>query len=314
LRLVESAFPEQPRLGEGRRARDEPVRLGQPPFLAFPPAQIAAFEMSADTGRLRLATYVIGLFGPQGPLPLHVTVRALDRRRHEHDPTLAHFVDIFHHRLIALFYRAWAKARPTVEYDRPATDRFARRLGALAGAPTTAFLKRSPLPDGFVQYAAGLFAMQQRTPEALERLIALFFGVQVRIREFVGAWLDIPTEARTRLGDPDGSSRLGTEAVLGVRTYARNHRFRVLLGPLHLPRFERFLPAGRSLLALRALVRRAIGMQLDWDVQLLLQRDEVPATRLNGATMLGWTSWLQAHKHAIDADDLILPGNIVEQV
>jgi type VI secretion system protein ImpH len=313
LRLIEAAFPEQPRLGEGRRARDEPARLTQPPFVAFPPAQIAAIGNTPGTARLRLATYAIGMFGPQGPLPLHVTMRALERSRHGHDPTLAHFVDVFHHRLIALFYRAWAKARPTVEYDRPASDRFARRLSALAGMSTTAFVARSPLPDGFVRYAAGLFAAQARTPEALTRLITLFFEVPVRIREFVGAWLEIPQESRTRLGRRDAASLLAADAVLGIRTYARGHRFRVLLGPLRFAQFERFLPFGSSLPTLRALVRQTVGMQFDWDLQLVLQRAEVPAARLDGEARLGWTAWLDTEARAADADDLVLPGSIAEQ-
>jgi type VI secretion system protein ImpH len=305
LRLIEAAFPNRPRLGEGRRARDDPVRLGQPPFLVFPPAQIASCTVSAE-GVGRLATYAFGLFGPHGPLPLHVTVRALDRSRYSDDSVLVHFIDIFHHRMASLFYRAWAKARPAVEYDRPATDRFARRLASLGGAPTRAFLGRSALPDGFTLYAAGLFAMQGRMPEVLERLIRLFFDVPVRIREFVGGWLEIPPEERTRLGAPADFARLARGSVVGTRCFARHHRFRVMLGPLRLQEFERFLPPGGSLAALAAIVRRFVGLDLEWELQLLLRRDEVPTARLGGGERLAWTSWLDTAERDADAGDLVL--------
>ena len=123
LRLLESAYPNHPRLGEARRARDEPVRLNQPPHLHFPPAQIAGFRAGQGAASAVLTTYGFGLFGPQGPLPLHVTAEALSRLRHRHDPALAAFCDLFHHRLATLYYRAWANARPSVEHDRPNRDR-----------------------------------------------------------------------------------------------------------------------------------------------------------------------------------------------
>jgi type VI secretion system protein ImpH len=284
LRLIEAAHPDRPRLGEGRRARDEPVRLGQPPHLAFPPAQVASYGPVPDSRRPpRLWTYAFGLFGPQGPLPLHVTRHALARLRRDRDPTLTDFCDVLHHRLATLFYRAWAAARPAVQADRPARDRFAL-------------------------YGAGLLAMQTRPPEALARLTALFFKVPVRIEEFVAGWLDIPPAQQTRLGLERGASRLGEDAVVGARTFARHQRFRIVLGPVGLERFLRFLPVGPALPQLRALVRHAAGLEHDWDAQLVLRRAEVPTARLGADTRLGWTSWLATRERRHDADDLVLIG------
>ena len=78
LRIIEAAHAERARLGEGRRGGDEPVRLAQPPELAFPPGDIAGLD--TPPGRPpRLRTHLMGLFGPHGPLPLHLTVRARER-------------------------------------------------------------------------------------------------------------------------------------------------------------------------------------------------------------------------------------------
>jgi type VI secretion system protein ImpH len=309
LRLIEAAHPDRPKLGEARRARDEPVRLGQPPHLHFPPAVIAAFSGGRNGRPPRLLTYAFGLFGPQGPLPLHVSREAFSRARHRSDPALAEFCDVLHHRFLALYWRAYAKARPAVEQDRPGASRFRHRLGAVAGLPGPGSSARSALPDRFPLFAAGLLAMQTRPAEAIARLVALYFAVPAKVQEFVGAWLDIPPRALTRLGLPDGSSRLGQDAIVGTRAYLRHHRFRLVLGPLGLADFLGFLPDGDARAKLAAMVRRVPGPEMDWDTQLVLRRDEVPATALDGTARLGWTSWLPTRQRDRDADDVVLLGS-----
>lgn len=305
LRMIEAAYPDRPRLGEARRARNEPVRLGQPPHLHFAPASIAAFTAGRDGRPSRLLTYAFGLFGPQGPLPLHVSREAFIRTRHRSDPTLADFCNVFHHRLLALYWRAYAKARPAVEHDRPETSRFRNRLGAVIGLAGPAFFGRSALPDRFSLSAAGLLALQTRPAEALSRLVALYFAVPARVQEFVGAWLDIPPRLCTRLD----AGRLGRDTVVGTRVYLRHHRFRLVLGPLRLAQFLGFLPDGDARATLDAMVRRVAGPELDWDVQLVLRRDEVPAIHLDSTARLGWTSWFTTPQRGQDADEVVLPGS-----
>jgi type VI secretion system protein ImpH len=309
LRLIESAYPGQPRLGEARRARDEPVRLGQPPHLFFPPSAIAGFDSPGRGHPPRLTNYAFGLFGPQGPLPLHISRDAFSRARHSSDATFADFCDLFHHRLLALYWRAYAKARPAVEQDRPEKSRFRNRIGAVAGLPGPVFFGRTALPDNFSLFAAGLLALQTRPPEAITRLISLFFAVPVKVREFVGAWLDIPPHAQTRIGFVRGNSRLGQNIVVGSRVYARHHRFRLILGPLSLTQFLEFLPNQDARTKLDAMVRQVPGIDMDWDVQLVLRPDQVPKTMLGVSTRLGWTSWLDTRHRIRDADDLVLVGN-----
>lgn len=302
LRLIEAAFPDRARFGEGRRAVDEPIRLGQPPHLIFPPADIAGFEPAGPGSTARLRSYVLGLFGPHGPLPLHVTAHARERARRDRDTSFADFCDLFHHRMLSFFYRAWASARPTVEQDRPDRDRFARRVGALAGLATPAFHHRHALPDRFALFGVGLLTQRQRPPEAVSRLVACFLRVAVRVEEFVGGWLELPPGDRARLG----RARLGADAVLGRYRFERGHRFRLVLGPMCLPEFRQLLPDGGALQPLRALVQLAAGPELDWDARLVLRRAEVPALHLDGGSRLGWTSWLHADPRSRDADDLVL--------
>src|SRR6185503_14337783 len=70
-----------------------------------------------------------GLFGPNSPLPPHITEYVLERELHHKDPTITAFFNIFHHRLISFFYRAWASSQKSADFDRPADQRFATYIG-----------------------------------------------------------------------------------------------------------------------------------------------------------------------------------------
>src|SRR5262249_37180338 len=128
LRRIECLYEDRPRWGRALRPIDEPVRLGQEADLSFAPAPLASVDRR--DGRVpRLQVRLFGLFGPNGPLPIHLTEYARERLQHAGDSTLSRFLDVLHHRFLALFYRAWAQAQPTVNRDRPRDDRFTVYIG-----------------------------------------------------------------------------------------------------------------------------------------------------------------------------------------
>ena len=133
LRRLECLAADKPRWGTALRPVDEPIRLGQDPDLTFAPAPLATVEFGSNGSPARLQVRLFGLLGPNGPLPIHMTEYVRHRLRHANDPTLSRFLDIFHHRFIALFYRAWAQAQPHVNRDRPAHDRFRVYVGSFIG-------------------------------------------------------------------------------------------------------------------------------------------------------------------------------------
>lgn len=304
IRLLEAAHPLAPPLGRARRAADEPVRLGQPPELSFPPAEILAFEAGRGGRPARLLSRVLGLFGPHGALPLGVTARAHALARREGDRTFADFADVFHHRMLALYYRAWAEARPAVGEDRRDASRTRERLRALLGLPESAGRATGPLPERFLLFVAGLLLPGGRPAEALERALVLWLGLPAAIEEFRLQWLAIPQRLRARLG----RGRLGRDSVLGRRVPDRACRFRVRLGPMGLADYEALLPGGGLLRSVVALVVLFQGRALDFDLLLVLRREEVPGARLDGRARLGWTSWLAAGQRKRDAEDLVLDG------
>jgi type VI secretion system protein ImpH len=305
LRRLEAEHADRPRLGKSRRPGDDAIRLAQEPSLAFAPSAIAAFQRTPDLPP-RLSVYVLGLLGPNGPLPLHLTEYARSRARTYGDAALARFLDIFHHRLLSLFYRAWGSSRPTVHFDRPASDRFGIWIASTFGQGGPAFAGRDEVPDLAKRHFAGHLSLQSRNASGLEAIVQDFFGVPARVESFRGTWLDIPADALWRLGAAGGIGLLGVSTSVGTRVWDRAQSFRLALGPLSLAEYERFLPGSPATTRLKMLVRNFVGDELDWDVNLILARNHVPPFPLGGTLRLGATTWLSGGVPDADPADLVM--------
>ncbi len=305
LRRVECAYPRKARLGKAARPVDEPVRLGQEPSLGFAPSTLAYYTPPTAGRPARLGVHFMGAFGPNGPLPLHLTEYARDRLRNANDPTFVRFLDVFHHRALSLFYRAWADAQPVVGRDRPGEDRFATYVGALLGLGSPALRDRDGFPDTAKLYFAGRLSAQARNAEGLEAMLGEYFGLPVRIEEFVGEWLPLPDRDRWRLGRANRAGALGIGSVLGARAWHRQGKFRVAFGPLTSEQFQSLLPGGARLPRLVAAVRNYTGDSLDWDVRLTVNERAEEVFR-PGLTRLGWTTWLGRCPEGRRRQDVIL--------
>src|SRR6185437_10736270 len=118
-----------------------------------------------------------------------------------------------------------------------------------------------------------------------------------------------PPEDRTSLGAGPLTAELGKTAVLGSRVWSRQHKFRIVFGPLSLADYKRLLPGGLSLHRLIPIVRNYAGDSLIWDVSLILRAGEVPKTQIGRQGQLGWTTWLTPRRAKTDAADLFLDAS-----
>jgi type VI secretion system protein ImpH len=307
LRRLDCAYPDRPQSGHAARPAEEPVRIGQDPSLTFAPAPVQAFRVptSERVGRLRVA--FLGLFGPQGPLPLHLTEHARDRMRGVGDRTFAGFVDLFHHRMFMLFHRAWAASRPTVGNDRPSTNPFGRYVGALCGLGSPSLLGRDELPDHAKLQFVGRLMCPARNAQGLRAMVATYFGLPATIEEFSGDWLTLPPENRWRLGYSADVSELGKTSIVGRRVFQRAHKFRVVLGPLKRQDFQSLLPGSPRLRKLAQLVRAYVGDELAWDVRLTLHPEERRQLALGRGNRLGYDAWLGGNQQAgVGTEELVV--------
>lgn len=317
LRRWEATHPALPRLGEALRPGDEPLRIGQGAELDFAPAPVQALIAQAEAVP-RLLQRVFGLVGPNGPLPLHLTELARERDRHHADPVLQRFLDLLTHRFALQFYRAWAQAQPVLAVDRPdGPARWAARLGAWAGLGLPALSQRDALGDDAKLAFIGRLSRQVRDADGLQAWCRSVFGVAVRIEPWVGHWVTLPPQACMRLrglpaaGPAVAEGALGRGAALGRTVWDVQHRFRIVLGPLTLQRYRSFLPGGAELKRLRAMVRQWVGLELDWELRLVLERQEVPRPRLGRAAPgaglgLGQCLWLGVRPRERHGDELLL--------
>ncbi len=304
-------FP-APRLGQAKRPRQESIRFGQDAQLDFAPAAIATFERLPN-GVPRIGQRFFGLFGPMGPLPLHLTEFTRERQRHHADPTAARFADVFHHRLLLLFYRAWAQAQPTAHLDRPDGDGFSRWVGALIGIATPEFARRDHVRDNAKRFHAAALMRSARNAEGLTKIVSQYFRVPAQVEPFVGHWLTVRKEDRSRLGGGQSSANpciLGRTTVAGRKVWDRQYRLRLLLGPLSYAQYQTFLPGQASLLALRDWLHHYLGLAFHCEVRPVLRGSDVPALQLGRREAmrgrLGQTAWLGQRNPHHHRDDLHL--------
>jgi type VI secretion system protein ImpH len=307
LRLLERADQNRPRIGEARRPAEEWVRIEQLPHLTFAPSDVTSAEPSSG-GRMRVQQLSFGIFGPNGVLPTHLTEHAFERRRHHEDGAFNDFVNVFQHRMATLFYRAWAEADPVASHARPDDDDFVRYAGALIGLPDGSALKRDSVADFAKLSRAGLFASASRSADGLEALLSDYFRQKIRVRQFVGGWLRVPVELRSRLGTSDGHAILGRTATLGASSWQCQGRFEIVVGPLRFEDFLQFLPGSRALRALGDLVQLYTSGEWSWQVRLLVDAGDAAGVSLGKVGRLGWTSWL-GRKQGVATDVVLQEGH-----
>lgn len=306
LRLIEAENPGMARFGKSKRPSQDPLRLGQEPSLAFAPSMLSTFRAGEDGKPDYLAGYFFGLFGPNGPLPLHLTEYARDREKLHHDATFRAFADIFHHRMMSFMYRAWANTQPTVALDDSDNDAFAQYVGATIGMGTDAFSDRDALADHSKLYMAGRLSLQTKPAGGMQAMLEELFRVPMSVEQYVGEWMPLPVESRLLLGGTAETGTLGLTATLGARVWGGQHKFRIQCGPLNREDFRRFLPGGPSLDKLCATVRNYVGDELDWEFRLLLLGSEVGQTRLGESGRLGWTTWIGENQKRPVVDDVVI--------
>ncbi|APA87469.1 type VI secretion system baseplate subunit TssG [Paraburkholderia sprentiae WSM5005] len=306
VRLLENTYADKPRVGESMQPRDDAIRFVQEPELVFHPTTLGDFTPAGEHHAARLAVKFFGLLGPHGPLPTHLTEYARDRARNANDPTFARFLDVFHHRMVSLFYRAWANAQPAVSLDRPGRDRFSFYVGSVFGLGEPTLRERDAVPDFAKLHFAGLLSGPTRPAAGLKLVLARFFDLPVDIEQWVGHWMTLPANSLLRLGAADGSAALGVSTLLGARVWDCQHKFRIVIGPLSRADYERFLPGGESLKRLVDWVRNYARDGLDWDLRLVLKQEEVPRLKLGRHTRLGYTTWTLGHPARGDQRQLVL--------
>lgn len=314
VRLLEKIVTDGKPVGRDSMPVQEIARFRSRIALDFPASEIHEIrETDSDLdGRKKIELLVnfMGLVGPSGVLPIHYTELVLDRIRHR-DTAMWAFLDIFTHRAVSMFYRAWSKYRFPVGYER-GEDGFTPYLFDFAGLGSSGLRGRMSLPDETLLPYGGLIAQKPHSNNSLENILSDYFGIKAKIRQFFGQWLTLEPADLTRLGARN--STLAVNAIAGTKVWDQQSKFRVCLGPLDFKQFQAFLPNGSAHRALGSIVRFMVGLEVDFDVQLILSAKQVPSTVLTTRAvrrpMLGWTSYLKTAPFKKDDRQVVLSVNV----
>ena len=306
VRRLEVALGQGRGVGLSARPTDDPVRFCQEATLAFSSSTISAYVPGKEGIAPRLYVSFMGLLGPNGPLPGHITEFVRDRKLHHDDLTLSRFLDLFNHRMVSLYYRAWACSQPAVQFDRPETDRFSAYVGSLLGLGMKSLLKRDAVPDVAKLHYAGRLGCETKNAAGLQAIFSDYFCVQTEVLQFFGHWMSLPADCCCRLGESEATGSLGTTTIVGSRFWDCQQKFRVRCGPMGYDDYKRLLPQGESFKRMVGWVRNYVGDELSWDVQLILRADETPRLQLGEVGQLGWTTWLSSQPLEKDQGELVL--------
>lgn len=309
VRLLQSSRPDLPRIGDSFLVKDDLVRFCQRPFLTFVPSAIDSYEPGTSEKADRMYIYFTGLFGPQGPLPLWLTEYAKEREWRYNDHTLTDFLNVFHHRLIGLVWKAWALSQKTVDLDNQSEGRFPKYHGSFIGQGMTSLRNRDSVNDDAKFYYSGRLVPEARNASGLAAILNDFFTVPARVATFVGHWLKLPEESICRVGTSKETGLLGRNVIAGSSIWDSQLRIRIELGPMNLKDFLRFLPSGKTFKKLRDWVLNYLGFEFLWDVRLVLEKDEVPNCTLGQFGQLGYSSWLKSAPFPQDATVTFSPPN-----
>jgi type VI secretion system protein ImpH len=305
VRMFDAEFRDRPRVGNSVRLEEDLLRFCQIPSLSFAPSTLEGAQRAEGSRVIRMFVNFLGLFGPNGPLPQHLTEFARDRYRNAHDPTLVRFMDIFHHRILSFFYRAWAINQKSVDFDRPDESRYANYFGSLFGIGMPGLRERDLVPDRAKIFFSGRLTAQTRNAEGLEEILEDFFGLPTEIQEFSGFWMEIPFENQCRLGESAETGSLGLNAIAGARKYEAQLKFRIRMGPMELDDLRRLVPIEEGFKKLKDWVLNYINKEFYWDLQCVLKARAVPGICLGQDGLLGWTTWLKGKPFTQDTTDPI---------
>lgn len=292
---LERLSPDAVRVGGDGPARAEALRFRHDTSMGFAAGDVASASarqlptrdaegMPSMMPRVRydVTTTFLGLTGSSSPLPLYMPAAIAQNNAGQN--VQASFLDIFHHRLLSLFYRLWTRYQYPRELMSDGRDAWSLRLLTLLAPPDG---ESQHIPWHKLLRLAPLLAPRARTADTLKLALAEILDLpdtHVRIEQWVGGYTPIADEERMRLGH--STATLGRGALLGAQAYERANRFRLHLGPLDAAAYAAYMRRDGEhdgFERVREVVTRMVREPLDYDIVLLLSDDALAGFPLTSA-------------------------------
>ena len=302
VRLLERLLPDAVRVGGEGPPALEGIRFRHDRELQFHAGDVVALEEGGtDDGsgpprQYQVTSSFLGLSGSMSPLPAYFSEELLFED--DDAPLRRDFFDLFHHRLLSLFYRAVVRYRLSSEHTTRLEDAWSRRSLALASVDAY-----GPPPPGALGGAdlltlAPVLVHRTRGAPGLEaalreQLRPLLEGAPVSVKECFGRWTEVDEGSWTRLGRD--CTRLGQDLLVGHRLFDRSGCFAIAIGPTTWAVYERLCAGGDLHQRAAELVAWIVRDPLDWVLLVTLLPNETPGLQLSsrGTSRLGRSTWLR---------------------
>ncbi len=281
-------------VGESLSHVEEPVRFKVKPSLGFPPSDIESVKEVDEEKNIEMSVTFMGLLGASGALPSWYTTLAMERLAAK-DTALTSFFDVFHHRLISLFYLGWKKNRFAARFQSEMRDRCSTYFLSLIGLGTGGLADKVGFSLDSLVYCGGQLSRQVCSAGSIETTVEYCLGIKTVVEQFVDRKIPIEPEDRSRLGL--ANSRMGGDAVCGREAWESQTCFRLDLGPVSYRQFQRLIPGGDLLKPLISLVSYLVGVEYEFEIRPYLRRDEVPGFVIGkpapDSPRLGLSTWMK---------------------
>ncbi|WP_097460380.1 type VI secretion system baseplate subunit TssG [Mangrovitalea sediminis] len=267
----------------------ETLRFKATPGVSYPGANITAVDLPEEPGKpAEVFVSFMALTGFNGILPRHYSELISERLRHR-DRALADFLDLFNHRLVSLFYRAWQKHRLPVRFRYDDSNTVHGMVQALSGQHAESF-------DPTLAYYCALIQRTPRNAGNLERILSDMLGCPVRLEQFVGRWLDIPGRDQTRASRHHQFNRLGDDLILGGRTWNTQSHICIHIEPRTREDADGLCPGGSRLPKLQNVIRHYLGEPISFSLRVSIESRNADTVALGRpSARIGRSSWLSAH-------------------
>ena len=293
--LLERTTPGAPPVGQLGPVSEERIRLRGDPSLIFASSDVSGVDARKypdNIVRAQVSTHFMALYGSVSPLPTYFVEQIAHHDYQGGPQPIREFLDIFHHRLLSLVYRAWTKYRFSVMYRTKGTDPFTRRMFCSVGLD--GLKDHAGVIDRFLflRYAP-ILASKSRSARGLDVVLNDLFGTMgVKLEQFVGHWTLIEKPHRNKLGVMN--HQLGESLTIGRYVYDGSGRFTIVFGPLGYDEYLSFLPGGHRRPLLRGVVDTFTRGMYDVMLELHVKTDAAPRFQLASprASTIGRTAWL----------------------
>jgi type VI secretion system protein ImpH len=297
VRLLEQVTAGAPRVGGEGPFSAETVSFRHSPSFSSQPNELESIKQvevprtaeeildTKNKHRYQVTTCFLGLSGADSPLPLYTAAEMVQDE--EWSRRQAHFLDLFHNRMTALFYRA------VIKYDYPreclgdARDASSSRALALAGLDPSAESGDTVTRPELLRLAA-LFTLGGATGRSIQNglchMLAEELGkIPLDLGQFTGGWVTYDPSQTNKLGR--SNNQMSESFMLGTRVRHPAHRARITIGPMTPMEAEAFSPGGASFTRIKHLVGVLCGEPIEFDVELLIRQGEYPPFILGRRTL-----------------------------